>query len=123
MTQIMVVDDNEDVAETVSIALNEAGYTATAVHSLDDARRLLSGGNYAGAIIDVWMNEDNGLELASELAQHTPPIPFIIMSGGGPGKTLEQVTARADSIGAVAVLFKPFEDDELLTAVSTMLNA
>ncbi|MEM9234350.1 MAG: response regulator [Pseudomonadota bacterium] len=121
MTHLLVVDDNADVAEAVSIALTEAGYATTAARTLSDARERINSTEIDGVIVDVWMDTDNGLEFAAEIAKHTPPTPFIVMSGGGPGKSLEAVTARADSLGAAAVLFKPFEDDELLNAVRAML--
>lgn len=123
MTHLLVVDDNREVAEAVALALDEAGYETSIAVSLPEARTRLQEGLIDGAIVDVWMNSHSGLDFASELAQHTPPLPFVIMSGGGPGKTLESVTARADSLGAAAVLYKPFEDDELLAAVKVMLKS
>ena len=48
--------------------------------------------------------------------------PFVVISGGGPGRTLENVTARADAYGAVRILYKPFEDEELLAALNQTLG-
>lgn len=128
MATILVVDDNEDVAETVSINLKEAGHHAITAPTLHQARQEMQdrGDSFNGAIVDIWMTNgtatDNGLHFAEELSRRSPPIPFVVISGGGPGKTLESVAARADSLGAVAVLFKPFDDDELMAAVKSMLD-
>lgn len=74
-----------------------------------------------GAIIDVWLRGEDGLDVAEKLAERRDRLPFAVMSGGGPGRSLERVTARADALGARGILFKPFDDDELMALVATML--
>ena len=122
MAVILVIDDNAEVANTVALALKDAGHKATITTSISDARQRLDEDKFDGVIIDVWMDHDDGLDIAAEIAGREPGLPFIVMSGGGPGKTLETVTARADSLGAAAMLFKPFDEDELIAAVEQMLK-
>lgn len=122
MAVILVIDDNAEVANTVALALKDAGHETVVTTTISDAHERLSQGGLDGVIVDVWMDDDDGLDFAALMARQDPSLPFIVMSGGGAGKTLETVTARADSLGAVAMLFKPFDEDELLTAVSAMLK-
>lgn len=123
MAHILVVDDDHAVAKVVGMVLTQAGHTISVADSVGAALDALNGGEFGGAIIDVWLGEDDGLDLASALSTKAWAVPFMVMSGGGPGRSLETVTGRADALGAVAVLYKPFDDDELLDAVDTMLGA
>lgn len=122
MANLVVVDDDAAVADVVALALRSAGHTTSIAYSTTEAAEALQQESIDGVIIDVWLDGDDGLNLAQQVSTRTPPLPFIVMSGGGKGKTLENVTARADALGAVRVLFKPFDDDELLDAVNEMLN-
>ena len=120
MARILVVDDDMAVAEVIVLVLSNAGHETTRAANLTEARAALENTEFDGVLIDVWLGEDDGLTLAQELEAHPAQTPFAIMSGGGPRRTLETVTARADSLGASGVLFKPFEDDELLGAIEKM---
>ena len=117
MPSILIVDDDKAVADALRLALEEAGHAVRVAHEPAAARMIVASDTPPDiCIFDVFMDGEDGLALAAEL-QHEGAPRVIIMSGGGPGRTLESVTARADALGAVAVLFKPFDDDELLEAV------
>ncbi|MEM6649647.1 MAG: response regulator [Pseudomonadota bacterium] len=117
MANILIVDDDSAVADVIALVLEQADYTALTTSTIGEAKAHIERGDVAGALIDVWLQDEDGLSLAAHLAEKDPTFPFIIMSGGGPGRSLETVTARADSFGAHHVLYKPFDDDELLSAV------
>ena len=119
MSGVLVVDDDAAVAEAVRFVLTRAGYTVKTASTIAEGRAHTAEGGFSVAVIDVWMDHEDGLELATDLSQ--AGLPFIVMSGGGPGRTLESMTARADALGAVRVLFKPFDDDELLSAIDAAL--
>ncbi|MBB4658810.1 response regulator [Parvularcula dongshanensis] len=120
MSAILVVDDDPAVGESVRFVLERAGYAATGASTVAAAREALMADDTALCILDVWMDGEDGLDFAAEVARSGAP--FIVMSGGGPGRSLESVTAKADALGAVAVLYKPFEDEELLNAVRATLG-
>ena len=73
-------------------------------------------------LLDVWLGEENGLTLLGEIRTDGFEGPVIVMSGGGPGRTLEQAMAIADVRGANQVLIKPFTNDEILDAVQSVLK-
>lgn len=122
MANILVVDDDQDVAELVALVLRQAGHTSHVAHNVTDAQSVLNEIAIEGAVIDVWLGVEDGLSLAGIVQDQPRHLPFLIMSGGGPGKTLEVVTAKADALGAHTVLFKPFDNDELISAVDEMLR-
>lgn len=69
------------------------------------------------ALIDVHMPQMNGLEVQSQLREISPSTRVIIFTG----KYDPLVRSTAMNAGALAFLTKPFDDEELLTAVRLAL--
>ncbi len=122
MTRILIVDDAEAVRESMSVVLKKAGYDVAEAADGEEALATLSAQSFDLAIVDIWMPRKNGLSLLREVRAQRSDIPIIIVSGGGPGAPLERSAALADGYGAAEVLFKPFEDFELLDAVTGALE-
>jgi len=55
----------------------------------------------------------SGLDLQQQLATMRPEIPVVVITGHAD----EETRQRALDAGAVAVLYKPFDDEALLEAV------
>lgn len=123
MTKILLIDDDTFVLESLSAVLEANDYQTEKLVSLNDASKKLSAlGGYDLVLLDIWLLDGSGLPFLQKIKAARADIPVIIISGGGPGKTLEQAVAFADAGGADAVLIKPVQNDELLTAVSNALN-
>lgn len=122
MTQILIVEDDKAVADAILFVLNRHYNDVTLHHTRADAEAFLKKTSVDLIITDVWLGDDDGLDFLGAQRQGGNLAPAIVISGGGPGRTLENVTARADAYGAVAVIYKPFEDTELLKAVETALD-
>ncbi|NHK26701.1 response regulator [Parvularcula flava] len=118
MKSILIIEDDATVAEAVSFVLERNGYETTHVETGSRASELLKKQHFCGALIDVWLGSEDGLDVLARLRADGNTLPVVIMSGGGPGHTLESVSTRADVLDACAVLFKPFTDEELLDAVN-----
>jgi two-component system response regulator FixJ len=69
------------------------------------------------ALIDVHMPQMNGLEVQSQLRKVSPSTRVIIFTG----KDDPLVRSTALNAGASAFITKPFDDEELLTAVRLAL--
>ena len=119
MTLILIVDDDVPVAQSVALVLEEVGYATRSAHDAVAARAAMDEDPPSVCVLDVWLGQDDGLALAE--AAREAGIALVVMSGGGPGRSLESVTARADALGASAMLFKPFDDEELTEAVARAL--
>ena len=118
---ILIVDDDVPVAQSVALVLQDAGYATRQVHDARAATEAMRTDPPDACLFDVWLDGDDGLALAEEARARG--LPLVVMSGGGPGRSLESVTAKADALGAAAMLFKPFDDDELTDAVARALGA
>lgn len=123
MSRILVVEDDEIVRESICEVLRSKGHETDEAADGSAGLEKLETGGFDLAIVDIWMPKKDGLSLLKEIRGRASGIPIIIISGGGPNATLEHATAVADSYGADAVLFKPFEDFELIEAVDEALES
>lgn len=110
---ILVVDDDEDVRESLCALLESAGFAAK---QFDSATRFLA--EYASGsgdclIVDVRMPDMDGLQLQEELRKRGLSLPVIIVTGHGD----VPLAVRAMKAGALDFIEKPFDDNVLLASV------
>ncbi len=121
MATILVADDATHVAEAIQLVLKTAGHTVIVAFDGAAALEYLLQYSFDLAVLDIWMPKKSGLDVLKEIRRVHPAMPVVLVSGGGPGATLEQATMMADLYKASQVLYKPFEDEELLEAVDAAL--
>ena len=115
---VFVVDDDESVCKALKRLMKSAGIKARSLSSAED---FLNQGchNVPGCLIlDVRMPGMNGLELQEKLVKSGSIMPIIFMSAHEDALAREQ----AMKAGAIAFLQKPFEDQQLLDVVYSVLN-
>ncbi|MFQ1827433.1 response regulator [Aeromonas veronii] len=119
---VMVMDDNELVLDLARDILTRAGVRVLPVNSLSRARQLLreEGPNLRLAILDWRMGQEDGLDLALEMYQHSEwrRIPILMISAWA----REGLHARMDSMGLTHFLPKPMTENALLAKVDELLN-
>ncbi len=119
---VMVMDDNELVLDLARDILTRAGVRVLSVNSLSRARQVLweEGQNLRLAILDWRMGQEDGLDLALEMYQHSlwRQIPILMISAWA----REGLHARMDSMGLTHFLSKPMTENGLLAKVDEVLN-
>jgi two-component system response regulator FixJ len=116
---VHVVDDDPAVRDSLGLLLESAGF---AVRSYDSAAALLQAlpNSATGCVLtDVRMPELDGLALQRRLIQLGIRLPVIVMTGHGD----VPIAVEALKAGAADFLEKPFDDTQLLAAVSSALAA
>ncbi|MHB8838814.1 MAG: response regulator transcription factor [Gemmatimonadaceae bacterium] len=120
--RILVIDDDPVVRGMLVEMLQREGYD---VDSAEDGRagmRRFREQPSALVITDVVMPEQEGLETLMQLRQSGRPVKVMAISGGGRvGPDAYLNSAR--TLGADAILAKPFGREELLEKVSLLLGA
>ena len=114
---VHVVDDDEAVRDSLSLLLEAAGLS---VRTYDSATAFLKAlpNLAAGCVLtDVRMPELDGLELQRRLTELGIRLPVIVMTGHGD----VPIAVEALKAGAADFLEKPFDDAQLLAAVSGAL--
>jgi len=115
---ILVVDDQEDILETIKDVLEDEGYQITTVDNANSADEILKTKNFNLILLDIWMPKKDGITLLEEWSEKGVDIPVIIMSGHGDIKTAVQVT----KLGAISFLEKPLDLTKLITTVNEVLK-
>jgi CheY-like chemotaxis protein len=117
LRRLLVVDDNEDMRQSMKRLLERFGYE---VQIASDGARALEVQQASAAdvlITDIFMPDTDGLETISHFRRDFPDVKIIAMSGGGPSLRDADYLSTATVAGADAVLRKPFAMDTLLETV------
>ena len=121
MATILLIDDDDEVRETLRELLEARGYDVAAAPNGRVGLEILSERGADVVITDIFMPEMEGIETIMQLRATRPGVPIIAMSGGGPWNTVQFLTT-AQHLGAVETLAKPIGFDELISAVRTALK-
>ncbi len=108
--RVLVLDDNVDVAQGVAEILELSGYHVTLVHDGLSAVSAYCGGNVDMGLFDVRMPGMNGVEAFHEIKRQRPNASILLMSGFAD----DELVTSALTNGALGLLSKPFEPDEML---------
>ncbi|PYM13418.1 MAG: hypothetical protein DMD81_21165 [Candidatus Rokuibacteriota bacterium] len=100
---ILIVDDEPDVAEVLAKSLSRQGHTATVVHSGEDALRVLRETPLDAMFLDVSMPGMNGLDVLAEVKRIKPALAVVVITGHGTDNEIE----AARQMGAVDIITKP----------------
>lgn len=116
-TQVLLVDDEPGMLETLSDILSGAGYAVTSVSDGDTALAEIRAGHYDVVVMDVRMPGRDGVSVLVESG--APPPPVILMTAYAVEERLR--IARAE--GVHAIVQKPFAAPYLLGLVAEAVAA
>ncbi|MEO8364775.1 MAG: PAS domain-containing protein [Pseudoxanthomonas sp.] len=116
---LLLVEDDDDVAELTGEMLNALGYAVTRAQNADDALALLIGGARIDIVFsDVMMpGELDGMDLSQEIRRRHPGLPVVLTTGH-----VEAARQKADALG-VYVLPKPYRMKDLESALENARSA
>ena len=101
--EIMIVDDEPQVAEVLARSLSRQGHATTVAHSGEEALDLLRAGQFDAMFLDVSMPGMNGLDVMAEVQRLRPSLAVVVITGHATADEVERVKA----LGAVDVIPKP----------------
>ena len=115
---VFLVDDDASVRKALQRLIRAAGYD---VESFADAAGYLASpapSLPACIVLDIRMPTMSGFELQSAIAGTSRALPVVFITGHGD----ETVRNQALEAGAVDVLFKPIDEEELVSAIEKALE-
>jgi len=115
---ILVVDDDKIILDSLCEFLSLEGFRTTGVEGLKAAVGELHGQDYSLVIADVNLPDGDGFDLLEVIAKDCRQTVAIMITGYG---TIESAV-RAIKSGAYDYLTKPIADDELRLAVERALK-
>ena len=101
--EIMIVDDEPQVAEVLATSLKRQGHSTTVVHSGREALDRLKSVAFDAMFLDVSMPGMNGLDVMAEVRRLRPSLAVVVITGHATPDEIEDVK----KMGAVDVIQKP----------------
>lgn len=123
MVSVLVIDDDRDFCLTLGESLEAAGYDVRT--AFDGAAGVREFARLAADVVLVDMimpGKLEGVETMGEIADLSPDVPIVVMSGGGTGGA-EGYLRSAEALGACATLAKPFDRSALLSVLEKFVGA
>ncbi|MEO8497919.1 MAG: response regulator transcription factor [Planctomycetota bacterium] len=116
---ILIVEDEEHLAVGIKFNLEAEGYRVTTVGDGASALKVIEHGDKTIdlVILDLMLPGMSGYQVCETLREQGNNIPVLILSA----RTLTEDRTRGFDVGADQYLNKPFDLDELLSRVKTML--
>lgn len=114
--RILIVEDDENVAAGIRMALTLRGYEVESCASAEDALARLQEGFWALVISDLRLPGCDGQELLQRVAQLHPQARRILITGFGTPETEMWAASQADDY-----LIKPFSTERLVQSVQRLL--
>ncbi|WP_404986244.1 response regulator transcription factor [Chryseobacterium sp. M5] len=116
--KILIVEDDQRVAELIQRGLSEHGFSATIAYDGLSGKKLALNNQFDMIITDIILPKIDGLDLCKEIRQIKPDIPIIMLTAlGSTDDKVEGFDAGADDY-----LTKPFEMRELLVRIRALLK-
>lgn len=115
---ILIVEDDEVLAEALSAGLQEAGYACRKAASIRSAAELLSAEIPALVLLDMGLPDGDGADFLEQIRRTDPQLPVIITTARA------GVADRVNGLerGADDYLVKPYAFEELLARIRTQLR-
>jgi DNA-binding NtrC family response regulator len=121
LKSVLVVDDDPLIRKYLKRLFETAGYD---IRTADNGRKALDAYRAERAdlvVTDIFMDQQDGLELIRNLRALDPTAIIVAMSGGYPGVPGDYL-AIAAKLGAVATWEKPVDADTVLGTVRQLLK-
>lgn len=112
-----MLEDDEDVGSAIAASLSIAEFVTEWVSKCDDAIRSAIALKPDVLVFDVDVGGESGVDAFLRLRETYPDVPVVFVTGGS-GEAAE----RALSLPRVSLLHKPFDLDELLRAITSVMR-
>ena len=118
-TNILIVDDEQDIRESLRDILEDEGHNIFLAENAKVARLIKEKENIELILLDIWMPDCDGITLLKEWATTNKiNCPVLMMSGHGTIDTAIEAT----KIGAYDFLEKPISLQKLLNTINSSLK-
>lgn len=115
---ILIIDDETSIQESLSGILEDEGFEATAVSSAEEGLTYLEEEGADLVLLDIWLGDNMDGMQGLELIKDQFDLPVIMISGHGNIETAVQATRK----GAFDFIEKPLSYDKIILAVTNGLR-
>lgn len=116
---VFIVDDDEAVREALTLVVSMHGWAAFPCASASEFLQSYTGQQPACLVLDLAMQGMNGAELLEALKSTSTNLPAIVVTAHQD----HPMAQRALKAGAIAIVPKPFRNEELTALIQSVLPA
>ena len=120
MKKILLVDDEQDIVETLKFVLEGEGYTCFCAYNGEDGLKLAKEIVPDLMVLDVMMPKINGFKISRLLKYDAKykNIPIIMLTA----RSQDSDKQIGEETGADVYITKPFDFDEVISTVARLLK-
>ena len=115
---ILVVEDEEHIAQGLVFNLEQEGYQVTHAETGSAAMQIFDNERFDLVVLDLMLPDGHGIDLCKKMRETSPQLPILILTALGE----EHSRVKGLQAGADDYLGKPFNLEEFLLRVSGMLR-
>jgi two-component system nitrogen regulation response regulator NtrX len=119
MLNVLIVDDEATIRDSLQCVLQEEGYQPAVAESGETGLELLRTKAFDVVLLDIWLPGIDGLDVLQKIRTLEDPPEVIIISGHG---TIE-TAVRATKLGAFDFLEKPLSIEKTLILLNNASHA
>jgi two-component system nitrogen regulation response regulator GlnG len=118
-TQVLIVDDDEDISMMLSALMQKEGLSHTVAHNGETALKMVSAAMPGMMLVDVKMPGIDGMEVLRRIKELDPHLPVVLITA------YADIPASVEAMraGAFDYLAKPFDHTEVIRVVRAALAA
>ena len=116
--RILVVEDDDDMRESLGRILRRAGYQVQLARDGSEAITVLQAQPFHLVLTDLVMPRMGGLELLREIRRRERAVPVVLLTAFGKPAAF----AEAMDLGAVGFITKPFHAKSLLAVIREVFD-
>lgn len=117
MSRILVVDDEQNICELLTLYLVKEGYTVETAGDGEEAVQKFGSFNPDLILLDIMLPKKDGWQVCREIRK-TSNVPIIMLSAKG--ETFDKVLGL--ELGADDYVTKPFDSKEVMARIKTVLR-
>lgn len=110
---LLILDDDAPFRTRLGRAMTQRGFIVSAVGTVSEAREIARGNPPAFAVLDLRLEDGDGLDVVRALQTHRPDCRVVMLTGYGNIAT----AVSAVKLGAVDYLSKPADADDVVKAL------
>lgn len=115
---VLVVDDEQDVLQTLESMLNELNFTTLVAKSGDKAMEIIENNKIDVVLSDIYMPETDGFELLKNVRVLDKEIVFLMITG----KPTIETAVQSIREGAYDYITKPFDLEDLRIKINRCIE-
>lgn len=117
-TLVLVVDDQDEVRESLKMSLEAQGYRVVDSDTGEDCLKKIMQRKYQIILLDIKMPGIDGLQTLHRVKEVRPDVSVIMMSG----QSVEATVQKALNEGSCAYVAKPIKIENLLEVIDKSLG-